>query len=198
MIEALRTQVQAYIQRPLVLVARPLADLGVSPDQITLAGFLVILIASGLLLGGSPRAAGILFLLGSAFDMLDGALARCKGYTTAFGAFLDSTFDRLGEGILCTAIAYHFASAGDALAVAGIMLALLGGMLTSYTRARAEALGIDCTAGWITRPERVILLGAGLILELLAIAVYLLAVLTLWTSLQRVYHVYKRLHRSSL
>ncbi len=192
--EALRTQVQRYVQPPLVLLARFLARLGISPDQVTLAGFFIILFASGLLLLGYPLAAGIVFLLGSTFDMLDGALARLERHTTAFGAFLDSTFDRLGEGVLCTAMAYHFASAGDALAVTGVMLAMLGGTLTSYTRARAEALGIDCTAGWITRPERVILLGAGLILDLLAAAVYLLAVLALWTALQRIHHVYKLLH----
>lgn len=192
--EMLRTRVQGYVQQPLALIAATLARLGMSPDQITLAGFFVTLISSGLLLLGYPIAAGALFLLGSTFDMLDGAVARLERHTTPFGAFLDSTFDRLGEGILCTAIAYHFASAGDALAVAGVMLAMLGGMLTSYTRARAEALGIDCTAGWITRPERVILLGTGLILDLLAIAVYLLAVLTLWTSLQRIHHVYRLLH----
>jgi CDP-diacylglycerol--glycerol-3-phosphate 3-phosphatidyltransferase len=194
MMEALRRYVQSYVERSLIPLVRFLARLGIGPDPITWAGFVVTLFSSGLLLFGYPLTAGILFLLGSTLDLLDGALARLQKQVTPFGAFLDSTLDRLGEGALCTAIAYHFAATGDALAVAGTMLALLGGMLTSYTRARGEALGIPCTAGWITRPERVILLALGLILGLLAEVVYLLAVLTLWTSLQRIYHVYKALH----
>lgn len=188
-VENLRTIVQQHLRQIIAPVVGLLARSRLSPNQISIAGFVLALIAMGILMAGYPVAAGILFLLGSSFDILDGALARLEKKITPFGAFLDSTLDRISEGAMLMAIAYRLALEGQAAAVAGVVLAMLGGMLTSYTRARAEALGITCAIGWVSRPERVIIMGAGLIFDLLIEAIYLLAVLSLWTAGQRFFHV---------
>jgi CDP-diacylglycerol--glycerol-3-phosphate 3-phosphatidyltransferase len=131
-------------------------------------------------------------------DMLDGRYSRMSGKGTPFGAFLDSTLDRIEEGIVLTAVAAYFASRGDELAVAAVVLVVLGSLMVSYTRARAEALGVECKVGLATRPVRVVVLSAGLVLakgagigdfELLAPAIYVMLALTAVTVLQRVWHV---------
>jgi CDP-diacylglycerol--glycerol-3-phosphate 3-phosphatidyltransferase len=146
--------------------------------------------------------AGSAFIVGSIMDTLDGRYSRMSGKGTPFGAFLDSTLDRVEEGIVLTAVAAYFAERGDDFAVAGCMVAVLGSLMVSYTRARAEALGVECKVGLATRPVRVVILSAGLVfakgasiphLELLKPAVYVLAVLTTVTVLQRVAHVRKAL-----
>jgi CDP-diacylglycerol--glycerol-3-phosphate 3-phosphatidyltransferase len=180
-------------QRALLPLLNQLADAAASrsiePDQITWAGFGMALLASGVLFLGYSAVAGCVFLLGSALDMLDGTLARLQNKATPFGAFLDSTLDRLGEGAILTAVAYRLSVEGHDVAVIGAMLALVGSFLTSYTRARAEALGMTCTEGWFTRPERVVVLGFGLIFNLLPETVFFLAAVTLWTAAQRIRHV---------
>jgi CDP-diacylglycerol--glycerol-3-phosphate 3-phosphatidyltransferase len=188
-VEKIRAIAQRHLYRVLAPVVSLLAHFQLSPNQISIAGFALALIAMGVLIAGYPITAGILFLLGSSFDILDGALARLEKKTTPFGAFLDSILDRVSEGVMFMAIAYRLALEGQATAVAGVVLATLGGMLTSYTRARAETLGINCSIGWASRPERVIIMGSGLIFDLLTEAVYLLAALSLWTAGQRFFHV---------
>lgn len=192
-VERIRDFIQVYLQQAITPLARLLTRLQISPNQVTIAGFLITLVSAGLLLSGFPVFAGIVFLVGSAFDLVDGTLARLEQRTTPFGMFLDSTLDRIGEGAMFMAIAYRFALQGEELVVAGVVLAMLGGMLTSYTRARAEALGISCKLGWVSRPERVLMIGIGLIFGILNGIIYLLAVLTLWTAGQRVVHVYRSL-----
>jgi CDP-diacylglycerol--glycerol-3-phosphate 3-phosphatidyltransferase len=187
--EALRRLIQRALTPLLGELANEAAARSIEPDQITWAGFWMALLASGVLLLGHPAAAGVIFLLGCALDMLDGALARQQNKATPYGAFLDSTLDRLGEGAILTAVAYRLSADGHTVAVVGAMLTLVGSFLTSYVRARAEALGIACTEGWVTRPERVVVLGFGLILNLLPETVFLLAAVTLWTAIQRIRHV---------
>ncbi|MFA9459566.1 CDP-alcohol phosphatidyltransferase family protein [Thiohalorhabdus methylotrophus] len=188
-VERIREAGKAGLERLLGPLVRALARSPVTPNQVTAACLLLTLAAAGALAAGHLATAGALFLVGSAFDLLDGTLARASGRTTPFGAFLDSTLDRLGEGALLAAAAYRFALEGQALAVAVVALGLLGALLTSYTRARAEGLGLACTVGWLSRPERVGLLGIGLLFNVLAEAVFLLAVLSLWTVGQRILHV---------
>ncbi len=136
-------------------------------------------------------------------DTLDGRYSRMSGKGTPFGAFLDSTLDRLEEGIVLTAVAAYFADQGDALAVAACVVAVLFSLMVSYTRARAEALGVECKVGIATRPVRVVILSIGLLFarapalgdfELLAPAVYVLAALTLVTTIQRIAHVRRELN----
>jgi CDP-diacylglycerol---glycerol-3-phosphate 3-phosphatidyltransferase len=135
-------------------------------------------------------------------DTLDGRYSRMSGKGTQFGAFLDSTLDRLEEGIVLTAVGAYFASRDDQAAVAAVVAAVLFSLMVSYTRARAEALGVQCKVGLATRPVRVVILSIGLVFargasighfELLAPAVYVLAGLTLITTIQRIAHVHSEL-----
>ncbi len=142
--------------------------------------------------------AGLAFIVGSVMDTLDGRYSRMSGKGTLFGAFLDSTLDRIEEGVVLTAIAWYFADQGDAVAAAACVATVLGSLMVSYTRARAEALGVECKVGLATRPVRVVILSIGLVfaaeelidgVDLLEPAVYALAVLTAFTVVQRVWHV---------
>jgi CDP-diacylglycerol--glycerol-3-phosphate 3-phosphatidyltransferase len=131
-------------------------------------------------------------------DTLDGRYSRMSGKGTPFGAFLDSTLDRLEEGIVLTAVAAYFASEHNQAAVAAVVIAVLASLMVSYTRARAEALGVACKVGLATRPVRVVIIAIGLLFargasighfELLAPAVYVLAGLSAFTVVQRILYV---------
>ncbi len=174
-------------------VARGLARCGVSPNQVTLVSCLATIVSSWVFLLGYPVAAGLLFWGAGSFDMVDGMLARITGRVTELGGFLDSLLDRVGEASMFAAIAYHFAAEGRPFAAAAVFIAMFGGMMTSYVRARAEILGIACAEGLVTRPERVILLVIGLLSGLLVEVIYLLALATLWTAGQRTLLVYRSL-----
>ena len=169
-----------------------------TPNAISLTGFALNLTAAGLVVGRMFFLGGVAFIVGSVMDTLDGRYSRMSGKGTPFGAFLDSTLDRLEEGIVLTAVGAYFASRHDQLAVAAVVAAVLGSLMVSYTRARAEALGVACKVGLATRPVRVVILSVGLVFakgaslghfELLAPAVYVLAVLTMLTTVQRILHV---------
>jgi phosphatidylinositol phosphate synthase len=169
-----------------------------TPNAISLVGLVGNLAAAGLILEKYFFLGGIAFIIGSVMDTLDGRYARVSGKGTLFGAFLDSTLDRAEEGIVLTAVAAYFATQGDEVAVAMCVIVVLFSLLVSYTRARAEALGVECKVGVATRPVRVVLLSIGLVLakgagvldvELLAPAIYVMAALTVFTTFQRVWHV---------
>ena len=187
-LDRLRAELRGIIEHALGPLIRLLAALGVQPNQITVAGVVISVAAAALVLSGHLLAAGLVWLLGSSFDLLDGALARHENTATSGGAFLDSTLDRVTEGALFAAVAYHFAALGDPLTAAVSVLGLLGSFLISYTRARAEALGAECKVGLVTRAERVVLLGAGLCSGLLEPALYILLALTAVTVAQRIRH----------
>ncbi|MBH63547.1 MAG: CDP-alcohol phosphatidyltransferase [Alphaproteobacteria bacterium] len=169
---------------PIVLA---LTRFEISPNQVTIAGLFVNLAAAWLVIRGDLFLAGAVYLLGSGFDLLDGMLARASNRVTAAGAYLDSTLDRVSEGVVFAAIAYAFASQGQAGDAGMVLLALLGSLLVGYTRARAEAMGIACKVGIATRPERIVLLAFGLITGWLAFAIYVLVVLTGITVAQRIH-----------
>ncbi|HZB77257.1 MAG TPA: CDP-alcohol phosphatidyltransferase family protein, partial [Solirubrobacteraceae bacterium] len=147
---------------------------------------------------------GLAFVVGSVCDTLDGRYSRMSGKGSSFGAFLDSTLDRMEEGIVLTAVAYQFSQAGNDAAVAAVVVAVLASLMVSYTRARAEALGVECKVGIADRAVRVVILSAGLVLakgasildvELLEPAVWLLAGLSVVTVGQRIFHVRRELSR---
>ena len=192
-IQATRKRIHARIDRLLSPISRALGRAGVRPNQITLFGTAVCLAAPLLLLAGQPVAAGVIWILGSALDLLDGALARHQQQVSRAGAFLDSNLDRLSEGALFAAVAYHFAALGAPIEAALTTLALLGSLMISYARARAEGLGAECEVGLVTRAERVLLLGGGLCFDFLAPAIYVLVVLTAITVAQRILHSLKEL-----
>ncbi len=192
-VERYRVKLHDSIDRRLGPVVRVLARLGVQPNQVTVAGTVVCLAGALLVLTDRLALAGVVWLAGTAFDLIDGALARSQGKVSDGGAFLDSTLDRITEGALFVVVAYHFAQAGNALAAALTVAALLGSLLVSYTRARAEALGANCKVGFVTRPERVVLLGIGLCFGLLEPVIYLLVALTAITVAQRIHHTLREL-----
>jgi CDP-diacylglycerol--glycerol-3-phosphate 3-phosphatidyltransferase len=188
-------------------VRERLIESRLTPNAISLTGFALNLAAAALVLERLFFLGGVAFIIGSVMDTLDGRYSRMSGKGTPFGAFLDSTLDRLEEGIVLTAVAAYFASRHDQLAVAAVVAAVLGSLMVSYTRARAEALGVACKVGLATRPVRVVILSAGLVFakgaslghfQLLAPAVYVLAVLTVLTTIQRILHVRGELAKSQL
>ncbi len=178
-----------------------------TPNAISLTGFVLNLAAAALIVDRMFFLAGVAFIVGSVMDTLDGRYSRMSGKGTPFGAFLDSTLDRLEEGIVLTAVAAYFASRHNQAAVAAVVVAVLASLMVSYTRARAEALGVACKVGLATRPVRVVILSIGLVFakgasighfELLAPAVYVLAVLSAFTVVQRIAYVRKQLNAPAL
>jgi len=168
-----------------------LAALGLTPNAITLLGLLLHGLVAGVLAAGHATLAGGLLLPVAALDMLDGAVARATQRTTRFGAFLDSTTDRYAEIVVFLALLVAYAPRADALANVAIFLAAVGSMMVSYTRARAEGLGLRCEVGLLPRPERIVILALGLISGWIVPAVWLLAVLTNFTAAQRIWHVWR-------
>jgi CDP-diacylglycerol--glycerol-3-phosphate 3-phosphatidyltransferase len=173
-----------------------------TPNAISLTGFVGNLIAAALILNHYFVLAGIAFILGSLCDMFDGRYSRMSGKGTPFGAFLDSTLDRIEEGVVLAAVAWWFAEKGDEVAVGATVLAVVGSYMVSYTRARAEALGVGGTVGIASRAVRVVILSAGLLFaageivpdfDLLEPSIYVLAALTIFTTFQRVFHVRSQL-----
>ena len=191
---------------PQELMRERLIESRLTPNAISLTGFALNLAAAVLVFERYFFLAGAAFVIGSVMDTLDGRYSRMSGKGTPFGAFLDSTLDRIEEGVVLLAIAAYFATRHDEVAVAAVVAAVLGSFMVSYTRARAEALGVACKVGLATRPVRVVILSAGLVFakgaslghfELLAPAVYVLAGLTVFTVLQRIWHVRRELRRLS-
>ena len=188
------------------VVRERLIESRLTPNAISLTGFVLNLTAAGLIVDRMFFLAGIAFIVGSIMDTLDGRYSRMSGKGTQFGAFLDSTLDRLEEGIVLTAVAAYFASRHNQAAVAAVVIAVLASLMVSYTRARAEALGVECKVGLATRPVRVVIISIGLVFakgasigdfELLAPAVYVLAGLSLITVGQRIWHVRQQLRRAA-
>jgi CDP-diacylglycerol--glycerol-3-phosphate 3-phosphatidyltransferase len=189
-----------------VLARNRLIESRLTPNAISMTGLLLNVVAAVLVTQRLFFLGGVAFIVGSVMDTLDGRYSRMSGKGTAFGAFLDSTLDRIEEGVVLAAVAAYFADRGDDLAVAAVVVTVLGSLMVSYTRARAEALGVECKVGLATRPVRVTILSAGLVFakgasvgdfELLAPAIYAMAVLTSFTVLQRVLHVRTALSRTA-
>ena len=173
-----------------------------TPNMISLTGLVLNVVAAVLVTQELFFLAGISFIVGSIMDTLDGRYSRMSGKGTPFGAFLDSTLDRVEEGIVLTTVAVYFSTQGMNFAVGACVVAVLMSLMVSYTRARAEALGVENKGGLATRPVRVVILSIGLVfakgasifnVELLAPSVYVLTVLTVFTVFQRVFHVRKAL-----
>jgi CDP-diacylglycerol--glycerol-3-phosphate 3-phosphatidyltransferase len=167
-----------------------------TPNAISLTGLALNVLAAVLVFEDHFLLGGIAFIVGSIMDTLDGRYSRMSGKGTAFGAFLDSTLDRVSEGIVLAAVAAQFAEARDDFAVTATVIAVLASVMVSYTRARAEALGVTGDVGIAPRAVRVVILAVGLLfatgpgdVELLEPAVYVLAVLSIVTVVQRIVHV---------
>jgi CDP-diacylglycerol---glycerol-3-phosphate 3-phosphatidyltransferase len=185
-------------------VRNRLIESRLTPNTISMTGFALNVVAAILVWERLYFLGGVAFVVGSVMDTLDGRYSRMSGKGSPFGAFLDSTLDRIEEGIVLTAVAADFAREGRAGAAAAVVVAVLASLMVSYTRARAEALGVECKVGIATRPVRVVILSIGLIFargaslgdfSLLAPAVYVLAALSVITVAQRIWHVKGELSR---
>jgi len=171
-------------------VAEGLARLNMHPNTLTIAGFVLNLVAGLIAASGRVVGAGILMLLASGIDAFDGALARTSGKQSRFGAFLDSSLDRLSEGTVLLGLLWWAMGQGQMLMAELLGLILLGSVMVSYTRARAEGVGYACKVGLLTRPPRVALLGLGMLTPWLLPGLVVMAVLTWFTVAQRLAHVY--------
>jgi CDP-diacylglycerol---glycerol-3-phosphate 3-phosphatidyltransferase len=194
-----RTQRAAEVARNRLIESR------LTPNAISMTGLVLNAVAAALVLYGYYFLGGVAFIVGSVCDTLDGRYSRMSGKGTAFGAFLDSTLDRIEEGVVLAAVAVRFSIQGDDAAVGASMIAVLASLMVSYTRARAEALGVENKGGIATRPVRVVILSIGLLFakgaslgdfELLAPSIYVLAALSVFTVLQRILHVRSVLNAS--
>src|ERR1700758_1531308 len=177
------------------LVRNRLIESRLTPNTISLTGLALNVLAAVLVWERLFFLGGLAFIVGSVMDTLDGRYSRMSGKGTPFGAFLDSTLDRIEEGIVLAAVAGYFALQGERFATAAVVVAVLASLMVSYTRARAEALGVECKVGIATRPVRVVILAVGLIFakgaslgsfELLKPTVYVLAALSVITVAQRI------------
>jgi CDP-diacylglycerol--glycerol-3-phosphate 3-phosphatidyltransferase len=185
-------------------LAQPVSDLAgkilartpLTPNLLTLVGF-VFAVATAWVLGtGHFFLGGFLVLLSGAFDILDGALARATGHITKFGGLLDSTLDRFSEAVIFLGLLAFYVDAGSFEESLLVCAALIGSIMTSYVRARAEGLGLKCEVGIFTRPERVILLAIGLIANQMLVILWIIAVLSNVIAVQRVVHVWQQTRRT--
>lgn len=185
--------IKGHLERMGRPVFEGLARWGVSPNLLTFIGLGLSVIASVFLWIGRFRLAGIVMLAGGLFDMLDGGVARVRGGNNSFGAFLDSIVDRYSDLFILTGLVLFFANQGRAGVVAMGCLAMVGTALVPYARARAECFMPSCTVGWMERPERIIVLASGALLEMVEWALAVLAILAHFTVLQRIHFCWKRL-----
>jgi CDP-diacylglycerol---glycerol-3-phosphate 3-phosphatidyltransferase len=176
-------------------LAVALARAGVQANWLTYLGFVLNVIVAVLVSQGYFGIGGAAFLIVNALDFLDGAVARAAGTAGAFGAFLDSVVDRYSEAVVFVALIVWYSRDGDGFALLATALALAGSFMVSYCRARAEGLGLECEVGLLQRPERIVVLGIGLMLAeflsptVLVAVLVALAVLTNVTTAQRIRHV---------
>ena len=171
-------------------IARFVGRTGLSPNAVTVIGFLFAVVVAAVLAQGQVRLAGILLIPAAIVDAIDGAMARVLDRTTRFGAFLDSTLDRLSEAALFLGALIYVSREGTSTDIILVYVTIVGSLMVSYTRARAEGLGISIKGGIFTRFERIAVLIIALILNQLTVALWVLAPLTSLTVIQRVWLVW--------
>ena len=174
-------------------IGRGVGSLGITPNMISLAGLAGNIGAAFLVANEFLIAAGAVFLVFSALDFVDGAVARATNTASAFGAVLDAVLDRLGEAAVLVGIAWYFGDRGEYVQAGATYAALFGSVAVSYMRARAEVMGLVMREGLFRRQERVLLVGLGLLFNGLAVVAWVLAVLANLTALQRFWLIAKGL-----
>lgn len=170
-------------------IAAILARTGIGPNAVTSLSLLLSIAAAYLIASGHFRSGGFLILVSGLCDLLDGALARATRKTTAFGAILDSTVDRVSEALVFCALLVWYWPAQAAWQSSVILATMIGSFLVSYIRARAEGLGLECRVGLFTRAERVIVLAVGLMANQVVVALWLLVICVYVTVVQRLLHL---------
>ena len=181
------------IRGRLLVVGRALAGLGLTPNALTVIGVVLNIAVAVIIAIGQAQVGGALLLVASAFDMLDGAVARATGASSRFGGFLDSTLDRYSEAVVYGGVLIYLLDRPDDAKTGAILVfvASAGALLISYARARAEAAGYKASVGLAARPERVILLALCLLINQPLWALWVLAVVTHVTALTRIVHVWR-------
>ncbi|MCL0041221.1 CDP-alcohol phosphatidyltransferase family protein [Dehalococcoidia bacterium] len=197
MISKLHPAFGRFLSEPIV---RLISRTGISPNALTITGFLLNAIVAGMLACGHLFLGGFLVLFSGWFDMLDGALARISGKSTSFGTLLDSTVDRLSEAVLLLGLLIFYLAQGATLEILLVYFTIVGSIMVSYVRARAEGLGMRLEVGLFARPERVVLLALGLILSRISPAalpavLWILAVGTILTVLHRLIFAWRQAHQ---
>ena len=187
-----------WIAAPLGHIARGLELTGISPNALTVIGFLLTLVVAVILATGNLLLGGLLLIVAALFDTLDGALARHSNQVSVFGAFLDSTMDRYSEAITLIALIYYYASQPDgALPVVLLAFTMAGSFMVSYARARAEAINVECKEGFFQRTERIVVLIVGLLTGWMMPVLWILAIFTNLTALQRIVDVYRKTSKAT-
>jgi CDP-diacylglycerol--glycerol-3-phosphate 3-phosphatidyltransferase len=178
-------------------LARFVGRTGLSPNSVTLIGFVLMIVVGFVLSQGYLQLAGVLLIVAAVFDAIDGALARLSDRVTRFGAFFDSTLDRYAEAAVFLGILVYFYGQGASTEVFLTYLAIIGSLMVSYTRARGEGLGVSIRGGLLSRLERMAILILLLLLKQLTLAVWILAVLTNLTALQRIWLTWQALREDA-
>jgi CDP-diacylglycerol--glycerol-3-phosphate 3-phosphatidyltransferase len=197
---SLKLELERWLRRRSQVLLNPIARvagrLGLTPNMLTVIGLLLNVTVAIVLARGSIPLGGALLLLASSFDALDGTLARLTGRQSLFGAFFDSTVDRYSETIVYGGLLFHFLERAARTETLVVYAAIVGSLMVSYTRARAEGLGVECKVGLLTRADRMVVLGVGLILGWVELALWLVAVLANLTAVQRMHHVWRKLQEA--
>lgn len=181
-----------WVRGYMLHVGQWLARTGLTANMATLLGFLLNSGVAAVIASGHPRIGGVLLLVASAFDMVDGAIARATGSVSKFGGFFDSTLDRYSEIVVYLGLLIWLnGTRDDHLGAVLVLVAATGALMISYARARAEAIGYGASVGLVARPERVVLLAACLILNQPLWALWILAVATHLTAAWRILHVWR-------
>lgn len=199
MAKIFRVSARAGMARVVEPIARGLLRAGVSPNAVTVAGTTGVVVgAIGFGARGRLVAGALIVTFFALTDLLDGTMARLRGGSTRFGAFLDSSMDRVADGAIFGAVAYWLVVSGDRWGVVAALICLVAGQIVSYVKARAEGLGMTCNVGIAERPERLIMVGVGGLLTGAGVAwgltasLWVLAVLSVVTVGQRIAHVYRQ------
>jgi CDP-diacylglycerol--glycerol-3-phosphate 3-phosphatidyltransferase len=202
-------RIQQRARQLVTFIIRPLARSGITPNTLTCIGLLLSVVTALVIAQGNLFIGGLLVLFAGIFDMFDGAMARVRDAATTFGAFLDSTLDRYSESIILFGLLYYAlqrpglrdalwpASHEQAWMIVFIFVASVGSLMVSYTKARAEGLGLECKTGLLARPERVVLLAIGLLTNTGIWALALLAVFSNITALERIISVWRTTSHSA-
>jgi CDP-diacylglycerol---glycerol-3-phosphate 3-phosphatidyltransferase len=195
--------IQQRVRQFVTSIMRPLAGLGVTPNTLTVLGLLLSILTAFVIAQGWLLAGGLLVLFAGIFDMFDGALARARNAATTFGAFFDSTLDRYSEGIILFGLLIYALREPDLQdrfwpfgneqpwMISLIYITVVGSIMVSYAKARAEGLGLECKTGLLARPERVVILAIGLLTGFVIWALMLLAIFSNVTAVERIVHIWR-------
>jgi CDP-diacylglycerol--glycerol-3-phosphate 3-phosphatidyltransferase len=183
--------VRKYSRLFLEPLARFVSRTGISPNVITVIGFLLMIGVAIVLAKGYLVLGGLLIIAAALFDAIDGTLARMMGRTSRFGAFLDSTLDRFSEAIIFLGLFIYLIGQDQKIELILIYATVVGSMMVSYARARAEGIGVPLKDGLFTRFERIFILVVGLLFDQLTLALWVLAIFTNLTAIQRMYLVWR-------